>query len=155
MPMFLTADAGAAAPAGNNIWSMLIMIGVLVVVFYFFIIRPQKKQDKEANELRNSLSVGDEVTTIGGIIGRVVNVKDDTFVLETTRERTKIRFERSALKRIDRKFDAPEAVAEEAAVAPEEAPAVETTEVVTEEVVDTVKEEAVEAVKENPETENK
>ena len=57
--------------------------------------------------MRNSLSVGDEITTIGGIIGRVINVKDDTFVLETTRDRTRIRFERSAIKRIDRKFDAP------------------------------------------------
>ena len=57
--------------------------------------------------MRNSLSVGDEITTIGGIIGRVVNVKEDTFVLETTKERTRIRFERTAIKRIDRKFDAP------------------------------------------------
>ena len=106
MLTFLTADASGAA--GNNLISFLIPVGLLLVVMYFFVIRPQKKQDKEANELRNSLCVGDEVTTIGGIIGRVVNVKDDTFVLETTRERTKIRFERAALKRIDRKFDAPE-----------------------------------------------
>ena len=55
----------------------------------------------EANNMRNSLSVGDEVTTIGGIIGRVVSIKDETFVLETTKERTKIRFLRSALKSID------------------------------------------------------
>ncbi len=122
MPMFLTANEGAANSTGS-LWSMLIMVGVLIVVFYFFIIRPQKKQDREANELRNSLSVGDEVTTIGGIIGRVVNVKDDTFVLETTRERTKIRFERTALKRIDRKFDAPETVAEAAPEAEAEASA--------------------------------
>jgi preprotein translocase subunit YajC len=91
------------------------MLAVLGVVFYFFIIRPQKKQEKETTALRNSLSIGDEVTTIGGIIGRVINVKDDTFVLETTRDRTRIRFERSAIKRIDRKYDAPvEETAEEA-----------------------------------------
>ncbi len=123
MPMFLTADgSGAGAQGGLNLGTTLIMFGIIAVVFYFFIIRPQKKQEKEANDLRKGLSVGDEVTTIGGIIGRVVNVKDDTFVLETTRERTKIRFELSALKRIDRKFDAPEdaAPAEEAPAAAEE-----------------------------------
>ncbi len=115
MHMFLTAAGdGATTPsAGGTMWTSIIMLVLLGVVFYFFIIRPQKKQEKEATALRNSLSVGDEVTTIGGIIGRVINVKDDTFVLETTRDRTRIRFERSALKRIDRKFDAP--VAEEAA----------------------------------------
>ena len=115
MAMFLTADATGGANNTGSLVSTLLMVGVLIVVFYFFIIRPQKKQEKEANALRNSLSVGDEVTTIGGIIGRVVNVKDDTFVLETTKERTRIRFERSALKRIDRKFDVPDA--EEAPVA--------------------------------------
>ena len=113
MSMFLTAAADTAN-GGGTMWTSLIMLAVLGVVFYFFIIRPQKKQEKETNALRNSLSIGDEVTTIGGIIGRVINVKDDTFVLETTRDRTRIRFERAALKRIDRKFDAPEATEEPA-----------------------------------------
>ena len=122
MLMFLTADAGAAANQGS-IWTMLGMLAVVALVFYFFIIRPQKKQDKEANELRNSLSVGDEVTTIGGIIGRVVNVKDDTFVLETTREKTQIRFLKGAVRTIDVKVaDVAAAVAEsKAAEASEEA----------------------------------
>ena len=100
--MFLTADATGSL-------FMFIPLILIFVAMYFFMIRPQKKQEKEAQAMRNSLSVGDEVTTIGGIIGRVVNVKEETFVLETTKERTRIRFERSALKRIDRKFDAPEA----------------------------------------------
>ncbi|MCQ2770521.1 MAG: preprotein translocase subunit YajC [Clostridia bacterium] len=77
------------------------MIAVFAVAMYFLVYRPQKKQEKEATELRNSLGVGDEVTTIGGIIGRVVSIKDETFVLETTKERTKIRFLRSAIKSID------------------------------------------------------
>jgi preprotein translocase subunit YajC len=116
MPMFLTAaaDSASTGATGGTMWTSLIMLAVLGVVFYFFIIRPQKKQEKETTALRNSLSIGDEVTTIGGIIGRVINVKDDTFVLETTRDRTRIRFERAALKRIDRKFDAPEATEEPA-----------------------------------------
>ncbi len=110
MHMFLTAATDGANGGGDGtMWTSIIMLAVLGIVFYFFVIRPQKKQEKEATNLRNSLAVGDEVTTIGGIIGRVINVKDDTFVLETTKDRTRIRFERSALKRIDRKFDAPEA----------------------------------------------
>ena len=112
--MFLEATTTATTNGGS--WLSLLIFPVLLVVMYFFMIRPQKKQEKEAQAMRNSLSIGDEVTTIGGIIGRVVNVKEETFVLETTKERTRIRFERSALKRIDRKFDAPEAdtTAEEA-----------------------------------------
>ena len=105
--MFL--EATTTAPASGGSWLSLLIFPLLLVVMYFFMIRPQKKQEKEAQAMRKSLSVGDEVTTIGGIIGRVVNVKEETFVLETTKERTRIRFERSALKRIDRKFDAPEA----------------------------------------------
>ena len=104
--MFLDSAQQAAGGVFSNLFSLLI-IPFLFIIMYFFIIRPQKKQEKEAAAMRDSLSVGDEVTTIGGIIGRVINVKDDTFVLETTRDRTRIRFERSAIKRIDRKFDAP------------------------------------------------
>lgn len=106
-PMFLDATAETVAPnAGGNILSLL-MIPLLLIIMYFLMIRPQRKQEKEAANMRNSLAIGDEVTTIGGIIGRIVNIKEDTFVLETTKERTRIRFERSAVKRIDRKFDLP------------------------------------------------
>ena len=111
--MFLEAVADGAGTGGSGNLITLLMIPLLLVVMYFVMIRPQKKQEKEAAAMRNSLSVGDEITTIGGIIGRVVNVKEDTFVLETTKERTRIRFERTAVKRIDRKFDAPEPVEEE------------------------------------------
>ena len=103
--------------------SMVPLIGIvfLFVIMYFFMIRPQKRQQQQDAMMRDSLAVGDEVTTIGGIIGRVINVKDDTFVLETTRDRTRIRFERTAVKRIDRKYDAPVATAPEATEAPAEA----------------------------------
>ena len=79
----------------------LIMIAVLFVVLYFFMIRPQKKQEKKDAEMRNSLQVGDEVTTIGGIIGKVVSVKGETFVLETTKDKTKIRFLKGAIRTVD------------------------------------------------------
>ena len=86
---------------GMGSWGGIIMIVVLFVVLYFFMIRPQKKQEKKDAEMRNSLQVGDEVTTIGGIIGKVVSIKEETFVLETTKDKTKIRFLRGAIRSVD------------------------------------------------------
>jgi preprotein translocase subunit YajC len=80
------------------------MVGLLVVM-YFFMIRPQKKQEKEQNAMRNNLAVGDEITTIGGIIGKVVSIKEETCVIETTHERTKIRILKSAISRVDVKAE--------------------------------------------------
>ncbi|MBQ8289289.1 MAG: preprotein translocase subunit YajC [Clostridia bacterium] len=77
------------------------MIALVFVFFYFFMIRPQKKQEKKDSEMRDALAVGDEVTTIGGIIGKVVSIKGETFVLETTRDKTKIRFLRGAIRSVD------------------------------------------------------
>ena len=84
-----------------NQFMPFIMIGVLFIVLYFFMIRPQKKQEKKDAEMRNALQVGDEVTTIGGIIGKVVSVKGETFVLETTKDKTKIRFLKGAIRTVD------------------------------------------------------
>ena len=81
--------------------SSIVMIVGLLVVFYFFMIRPQKKQEKKDAEMRDSLQVGDEVTTIGGIIGKVVSIKGETFVLETTKDKTKIRFLKGAIRSVD------------------------------------------------------
>lgn len=81
------------------------MLLVLVVVFYFFMIRPQKKQEKETNAMRNGLQVGDEVTTIGGIIGKIVSIKDETVVIETTHNCTKIRILRTAVRSVDVKAE--------------------------------------------------
>ena len=92
-----------AAPAGSA-GSSLLMIGMLVVMFvafYFFGIRPQKKQEKEANAMRNGLTVGDEITTIGGIIGKIVSIKEETITIETSRDRTKIRIHRWAVRNVD------------------------------------------------------
>ena len=79
----------------------IIMIVVLFVVLYFFMIRPQKKQEKKDAAMRDALAVGDEVTTIGGIIGKVVSIKGETFVLETTKDKTKIRFLKGAIRTVD------------------------------------------------------
>ncbi len=80
---------------------MVLTFVIIGIVFYFFMIRPQKKQEKKDQEMRNALCVGDEVTTIGGIIGKVVSIKEETFVLETTKDKTKIRFLRGAIRSVD------------------------------------------------------
>ena len=83
----------------------ILMLAVMFVAMYFLTIRPQKKAEKEANDMRNNLQVGDEVTTIGGIIGRIVSIKDETCVLETTKNGTKIRFLKSAIRNVDVKAE--------------------------------------------------
>jgi preprotein translocase subunit YajC len=89
---------------GDGMGGTLITVGMLAVVgvlFYFFAIRPQKKQEKETADMRNNLQVGDEITTIGGIIGKVVSIKEETCVIETSRDCTKIRILKSAISRVD------------------------------------------------------
>ncbi len=88
-------DATATQPGG--MMPTLIMMGVMVAVFYFLLIRPENKRKKEAEELRSSLKVGDEITTIGGIVGTVVSVKDDKFVVETGADQVRIEFVKWAL----------------------------------------------------------
>ena len=72
--------------------SLFFTLALMLVMLYFMIYRPQKKQEKKDAAMRSSLEIGDQVTTIGGVIGRVVAIKDDTFVLETGADRVKIRF---------------------------------------------------------------
>ena len=87
-----------------NFTPILIIVG-LFVIMYFLMIRPEKKRERAAQEMRAALQVGDEVTTIGGIIGKVVSIKEETFVLETTRDRTKIRFLVTAIRSVDVKAE--------------------------------------------------
>lgn len=77
--------------------SMIIMLVVMVAVFYFMLIRPENKRKKEAEQMRSSVKEGDEVTTIGGIIGTVVNVKDDKFVMETSADKVRIELAKWAI----------------------------------------------------------
>ena len=83
----------------------LILLVVMFVAMYFLTIRPQKKAEKEANDMRNNLTVGDEITTIGGIIGRIVSIKEETCVIETSRDGTKIRILKSAVRNVDVKAE--------------------------------------------------
>ena len=77
--------------------SLFFTLALMLVMLYFMIYRPQKKQEKKDAAMRSSLEIGDQVTTIGGVIGRVVAIKDDTFVLETGADRVKIRFAKNAI----------------------------------------------------------
>ena len=70
--------------------STIVMFGVLILVFYFFLIRPENKKKKAAEAMRNSLKVGDKIITIGGIVGEVVHVKDDNIVIETSADRVRM-----------------------------------------------------------------
>ena len=79
----------------------IIMLVAMLAVFYFFMYRPQKKQEKESTDMRNNLKVGDEITTIGGVIGKIVSIKDETVTIETSNERNKIRILRSAVRNVD------------------------------------------------------
>ncbi len=84
----------------GGLMPFILIIGVIVIL-YFFMIRPQKKREKEEAAMRDAIQVGDEVTTIGGIIGKIVSVKGETFVLETTKSKTKIRFLKGAIRSVD------------------------------------------------------
>ena len=92
----LTANQQASS---YQMYSSLIMIGLVIFFFYFLILRPQKKQEKKEKEMRDNLEVGDEVVTNGGIVGIVFSIKDDTVLIETGSDRSKIRVMKWAIAR--------------------------------------------------------
>ena len=90
-----------AATTGALVSSIL-PFALVLVLMYFMIIRPQRKKDKKMEEMRSSIEIGDTVTTIGGIVGLVVAIKEDTIVLETGTDRSKIRFKRWAISEVNK-----------------------------------------------------
>ena len=78
--------------AGVDMMSTLIMMGVMFALMYFMLIRPENKRKKEAEEMRESLKVGDDITTIGGVVGKIVDIKGDNIVIETGADRVRIEF---------------------------------------------------------------
>ena len=86
-----------ATPAAGGLGSTVIMMVMMIAIFYFMLIRPENKRKKEAEQLRNSLKEGDQITTIGGIVGTVVSVKEDRFVIETGADQVRIEFLKWAL----------------------------------------------------------
>ena len=81
----------AQQPGFFETYGSLILLGLMFVLMYFFMIKPQKKQEQEVQKMRNELQVGDEITTIGGIIGKIISIKEETVLLETSGDKTKIR----------------------------------------------------------------
>lgn len=101
MFQFLLEDAATTGGAAGGGWITIVLILAMFVLFYFFGIRPQRKQEKEAAAMRDALEVGDEITTIGGIIGEIVSMKEDTVTIETSKAGTKIRFLKTAIRSVD------------------------------------------------------
>lgn len=86
MPLFYTnVDAGAA-----GMGSLLIPLIVMVALMYFLMIRPENKRKKQAEEMRSNLKKGDQITTIGGIVGKIVQVTDDNIIIETSDDRVRM-----------------------------------------------------------------
>ena len=97
---------------------MLIMLGAMLALMYFMMIRPQKKKQKEEQSMRDNLQIGDEITTIGGIIGKIVTVKDDSLIIETGADRNHMKITRWAVSQnntANEKLAAERAAAKEAA----------------------------------------
>ncbi len=86
----LSASTGAAAEGGGSMMPSILMIVVMIAVFYFLLIRPENKKKKTMQAMREALKVGDKITTIGGIVGEIVHVKDDNIVIETSADRVRM-----------------------------------------------------------------
>ncbi len=87
---------------------MIVPLGLLALVFYFMIYRPQKKQEKEVADMRSSIELGDVIVTTGGIVGMVVKVKDDMLLIETSGNRTKLQIQKWAVHSVIEKANEPE-----------------------------------------------
>ena len=95
--LLTTAATGTEQAGAASLIPTLVMMVAMIAVFYFLLIRPENKKKKALSEMRDSLSVGDEVTTIGGIVGKVVHIKDDLVTIETSEDRVRIQFTRWAI----------------------------------------------------------
>ena len=98
----LTQTAGVLLTnSGTNgsasLLSMLLPFVILIAVFYFLLIRPENKKKKAAAKMRSELAVGDEITTIGGVVGRVVKIEDNTIIIETSADRVRMEFTKWAI----------------------------------------------------------
>lgn len=95
--------------AGGSSWVIILVYVALFAVLYFLLIRPNSKKKKQEQEMRNNIAIGDDITTIGGIQGRIIAVKEDedAFVIETGPDRTKMKFKKWAISSVDTVKDTP------------------------------------------------
>ena len=105
MHYYLDTAAAAQGSALGSTLSLIIPLALCAIVFYFFLYKPQKKQENEAAQMRSNLQVGDEITTIGGIIGKIISIKDETILIETSKDKTKIRLLKTAVRSVDVKAE--------------------------------------------------
>ena len=91
------AASTSGATSGTGMGSTILMIVLMIAIFYFLMIRPENKRKKQAEEMRSSLKKGDWLTTIGGVYGRVVSITDRTVVIETSEDRVRVEFLKSAI----------------------------------------------------------
>ncbi len=98
MKFFLDTTTGAGA---GNMLGMLLPIVLMIAVFYFLMYRPQKKQEKEIQQMRNNIAIGDEISTNGGLIGRVVKIKDDIITIETGSDKTRLKIFKWAVRAVE------------------------------------------------------
>ena len=125
--IFLMMNMANQQGQGGSTGSPVTMIVIMVALFgamYFMMIRPQKKKQQEEQSMRDNIQVGDEITTIGGIMGRVVTVKEDSLIIETGADRNKMKIARWAVSQnntANEKAEAERAAAKEAAEAEKKA----------------------------------
>ena len=102
-PIAAEAQQAGGLFGGNSMWVMILIYAVIIGGIYFFLIRPNSKKKKEEAQMRNSLEIGDEITTIGGIMGRVVAIKDDedAIIIETGSDRVKMKFNKWCISTVD------------------------------------------------------
>ncbi len=97
--IMLSSDSTATTSSSDTgaLMASFIPMIILLVIFYFFLIRPQNKKEKETKAMRDSIQIGDEICTIGGIVGIVIRQTEDTVVIETGGERNKLRIKKWAI----------------------------------------------------------
>ena len=83
-----------------EVMALVIQFAIIIAVFYFLLIRPQKKQQQRIQNMLDALQINDEVITVGGIIGKIVTIKEDDVVIETSADRNKIKFQKSAISKV-------------------------------------------------------
>lgn len=106
MSIFATANTTVDPNAATTgMWMQVGLIVVMIAIMYFLMIRPQRKRQKEEQQMRNNLRVGDEITTIGGICGRVLQIKEDSLVIETGADRSKMTIKKWAIQSCDTVHD--------------------------------------------------
>ena len=116
MLLFLEAAASGTEGTmggGDMLMTFLPMIAI-IVVFYFMLIRPERKRKKEAEQMRSAVRTGDKIVTIGGIVGTVVNVKENRIVIETSADQVRIELEKWAISSNETATEAAKAEAKKA-----------------------------------------